>query len=194
MENRSKKTKKMVYNGFIMAIIIIMSVVPFLGFIQVPPIAVTLVHIPVIIGAILLGFNSALLFSLTFGLSSLFVALTRGSTPLDVLFTNPMISVVPRVIFGVAIIVIYNLVKKTSLKDGVKIGITAFLSSFFHSIIVITALFIALGINDPTGVGSNLLTGILAALFTVNVTLEAVVAAILTVPVVLASRKVLKGI
>ncbi len=194
MENRSKKTKKMVYNGFIMAIIIIMSVVPFLGFIQVPPIAVTLVHIPVIIGAILLGFNSALLFSLTFGLSSLFVALTRGSTPLDVLFTNPMISVVPRVIFGVAIIVIYNLVKKTSLKDGAKIGITAFLSSFFHSIIVITALFIALGINDPTGVGSNLLTGILAALFTVNVTLEAVVAAILTVPVVLASRKVLKGI
>lgn len=194
MENRSKKTKKMVYNGFIMAIIIIMSLVPFLGFIQVPPIAVTLVHIPVIIGAILLGFNSALLFSLTFGLSSLFVALTRGSTPLDVLFTNPMISVVPRVIFGVAIIVIYNLVKKTSLKDGAKIGITAFLSSFFHSIIVITALFIALGINDPTGVGSNLLTGILAALFTVNVTLEAVVAAIITVPVVLASRKVLKGI
>jgi len=56
MENRSKKTKKMVYNGFIMAIIIIMSLVPFLGFIQVPPIAVTLVHIPVIIGAILLVF------------------------------------------------------------------------------------------------------------------------------------------
>ncbi|MFB0918300.1 MAG: ECF transporter S component [Clostridiaceae bacterium] len=191
MEARSNKTRKLVYNAMIMAIIIIMSVVPFLGFIQIPPVAVTLVHIPVIIGGILFGLKSSLLFATTFGLSSLFVAMTRGAAT-DVLFINPMVSVVPRIIFGFAIVLIYNLVKNTNMSEQVKIGITAFLSSFIHSLIVIAALFISMGITDPSGIGSETLKGILATLFTVNVTLEAIVATIVTIPVVIASRKVLK--
>lgn len=187
---RTNKTTTLVYNAFIMAIIILMSAVPSIGFIQIPPIAITLVHIPVIIGAILFGFKAALLFSLTFGVSSLLVALTRGAAT-DVLFINPLVSVLPRLIFGIIIVVLYMALSKIKMKEQARIGITAFLSSFAHSIIVLTAIFISLGIQNPAE-GNAIFRNVLAAVFTVNVTLEAVVATVVSIPVIMASRKVLK--
>ena len=53
--NQSKKTVQMVLAGVMTALIIVMSSVPFLGYIPLGVINATIIHIPVIIGAILLG-------------------------------------------------------------------------------------------------------------------------------------------
>ena len=54
-EDSQQRIKKLVLMGVFMAIMIIQTVVPFIGFIDFLPVRVTLMHITVIIGAIILG-------------------------------------------------------------------------------------------------------------------------------------------
>lgn len=186
--NTQIKTKTMVYYGMIIAIIILMSVVPFLGFIQIPPIAITLVHIPVIIGAMLFGWKAGILFGLAFGASSLLVAITRGSAA-DLLFLNPLISVLPRIIFGALIYPIYKFFEKIQASEGLAIGLTAFVASFVHSVLVLTMIFVVLSGQAQGGAFDNAIFGqVLAVILTVNVTLEAVVSTIVAIPLVKALR------
>jgi uncharacterized membrane protein len=96
-----KNTREMVLTSMLSAIIIIMSIVPQLGFINIfPAVGITLVHIPVLIGVMTLKRPSALVLGLIFGLGSLFAALTRASTPVELAFQNPLISVLPRFLFA----------------------------------------------------------------------------------------------
>ena len=55
MNNVSKKTVSMVQLALFTAIIILLAFVPGLGFIPIGVIKATTIHIPVIIGAILMG-------------------------------------------------------------------------------------------------------------------------------------------
>ena len=184
--NTNLKTTNMVYYGVIMAIIIVMSAVPFLGFIQIPPIAITIVHIPVIIGTILFGWKAGILFGLTFGLSSLFVAMTRGAAT-DLLFINPLISVVPRVIFGALIYPIYRLFEKIQSSEALSIGLTGFVASVLHSVLVLTAIFLYLS-NQAGGFDGSVFQAVLAAVLTINITLEAALSTIIAIPLVKAVR------
>lgn len=189
--NKKTNTRNMTYYGMIMAIIIVMSLVPFLGYIQIPPLAITLIHIPVIIGSILFGWKAGLLFALTFGLSSMFVAMTRGATPLDLLFINPLVSVLPRVIFGALIYPIYRFFERVQSSEALSIGITAFVSTFIHSILVLTAMFLALGLKAGSFDG-NVFMQVLAAVLTVVPLLEAVASTLISIPLVKAVRKSFK--
>lgn len=185
--NTTTKTQKLVYYAMVMAIIILMAVVPFLGFIQIPPIAITLVHIPVIIGTILFGWKAGILFGLTFGVSSMLVAITRGAAT-DLLFINPLVSVVPRVIFGALIYPLYAFFSRIFKREPASIGVTAFVSSFVHSVLVITAIFITL---NMVAWDSETFRSIMAAVLTVNITLEAVASTIIAIPLVKAMKNYL---
>ena len=54
-----KKTYQMILTGLFTAIIIIMAFVPYLGYINLVVIKATLIHVPVIIGSIMLGLRRA---------------------------------------------------------------------------------------------------------------------------------------
>ena len=98
-----KNTQELVLTSLIGAIIIMLSVIPQLGFILIfPAVSITIVHIPVLIGVMTLRRPSAVIFGLLYGLGSLFAAYTRGTTPVDLAFVNPLISVLPRVLFALA--------------------------------------------------------------------------------------------
>lgn len=62
---------RMVFTGILTGLIIIMSFVPFLGFIPLGIMNATIIQIPVIIGAILLGPKRGAFLGLVFGLTSL---------------------------------------------------------------------------------------------------------------------------
>ena len=64
------QTQKMVLTAAFAAIIIIMANVPFLGFIRLGLVSATTLHIPVIIGAILMGPASGAFLGFIFGLNS----------------------------------------------------------------------------------------------------------------------------
>lgn len=185
--NTNLQTRNMVYYGVIMALIIVMSAVPFLGFIQIPPISITIVHIPVIIGTILFGWKAGILFGLTFGLSSLFVAMTRGAAT-DLLFINPLISVVPRVIFGALIYPIYRLFEKIQSSEALSIGLTGFIASVLHSVLVLSAIYILLSNQAGNGIEGSVFQNVLAAVLSINITLEAALSTIIAIPLVKAIR------
>lgn len=184
---RNNRTKFLTYNGLLAAIIVVMSLVPMIGFIQVGVYSIQLVSIPVIIGGILFGWKSAFFLSLVFGFGSMFAAATRGAAG-DIAFINPLISVLPRALFGLAIVPIYNMlgaIKASTIRNG----LTALLSTLVHSLLVIGALFIFLGID--AGLFSGPTKGIIGTLLMSNVLIESVASVLVTVPVVEAIKKVI---
>ena len=76
--NKTFTTKYMVELAAMIAIIIIMAFTP-LGYIKLPGLTITFLTIPVAVGAIILGPVGGLICGLTFGLTSLYQAVTGGS-------------------------------------------------------------------------------------------------------------------
>lgn len=120
--NRRKKQNQVFYMvlfSIFSAIIILLTLIPNIGYILVPPISITIIHIPVLIGIMVLPFVYSIGLGLVFGLSSLVASFIHGKTPLDLLFQNPLISVLPRVLFAVlAFFVFFGLRKLQKIKNG----------------------------------------------------------------------------
>ena len=69
--NTVKKTRDMVMMAAFIAIMMIMTVVPVLGFIPLGFMNATIIHIPVIVGSILLGPKKGAVLGFFFGLTSM---------------------------------------------------------------------------------------------------------------------------
>ncbi len=63
-------------------------------------ISLTIMHVPVILGAVLEGPISGLVIGLIFGIFSMIQAAIAPSAPSDVWFTNPLLSILPRLFIG----------------------------------------------------------------------------------------------
>ncbi|MFA6620022.1 MAG: ECF transporter S component [Bacilli bacterium] len=141
----SVKTKDITIDAFFLGIIILMGAVPQLGYIQVLPwLSLTLMHLPVLIGAYLYGWKKGLLFGTAFGLTSWVAALTRSTGALDLLFIYPWVSVLPRMVFGLVSGLLFQLLKKTPKieKNGWLVGVMAFLLTCFHTVTVFLDLYL----------------------------------------------------
>jgi uncharacterized membrane protein len=116
MSGISSKAYRLSIRGILIAIILVQSMVPFLGFIPLFVTSLTIIHITVIVAAITLGTKDGMLIGLVWGLSTMFRAWTMPTTPIDTLiFTNPIVSVLPRILVGLVAGVIFTLLyKKTS--------------------------------------------------------------------------------
>jgi uncharacterized membrane protein len=102
--------RKIAVAGVLSAIAIVLGVTR-LGFIPwFSGASVTILQVPVIIGAVLEGPLVGLIIGLLFGLSSLLQAAIAPTGPVDVAFTNPLISVVPRLLIGPVAWLLYRLV------------------------------------------------------------------------------------
>ena len=119
----------MVLTGLFMAIIIIMSTAPNIGYINLIVIKVTMVHVPVIIGSVLLGPKLGAVLGGTFGLTSLLVN-TFNPSLLSFAFSpfyrvgniggngwSVVIAILPRVLVGIVPYFVYRLLLKC-LKKG----------------------------------------------------------------------------
>lgn len=99
-------TRRIVVAGALGAVAIVLGVTR-IGFITLPNItgAATILHVPVIIGAVLEGPVVGGLVGLIFGIFSLLQDTTG-------LFTNPIVSVVPRVLVGITSWLAYRSLQK----------------------------------------------------------------------------------
>lgn len=174
------KTRVLTINAILIALLLVMSLVPFIGFIQIGPVAITLTHIPVIIGAIALGPVSGAILGLTFGVGSWLAAVFRAATPIDLLFVNPLVAILPRLLFGVLVaylwkgLMLFSTENKTS-----KASLTAFLGTLGHTLFVLVTLFLAMKMDTSDAFTSFTQGGLwlfLVSTFTINAMIESILA------------------
>ncbi len=101
--------------GLLGAVTAVLGMTP-LGFIPIGPTRATIMHIPVIVGAILYGPMVGGFVGLIFGVFSLINAFLNP-TPVSFVFMNPIISVLPRIIIGIGSYYAYEGVKKIGAKN-----------------------------------------------------------------------------
>ena len=91
------------------------------------------------------GLPGGIVTGLIFGLTSLVNAAANPSGVLDPLFVNPLCSVLPRMIFGVAAWGIFKLLEKIPYcPKSVNSLVTAIFSSLIHSFVVIGSMYVFL--------------------------------------------------
>jgi hypothetical protein len=174
------KVKDITTNALLIALIVVMAIVPQLGFISLFGVALTLIHIPVLIGALLFP-KYGWVYGLTFGLTSLFVALTRPVTPIDLLFQNPLVSVAPRLAFGALIPVVYTLSKRLTSFKNIQLGLTTASMTLVHGVFVLSMIAV-FGV-ELLG-GSQVALQVIGGVLLSNSVPEALVAVMVVVPIV----------
>ncbi|GMQ57885.1 ECF transporter S component [Vallitalea sediminicola] len=184
-------TRKLVLASVMVAITIILAYTP-LGLIPLPPINPTILHIPTIIIAIVEGPIMGLVVGVGFGVATLIKAFTMPASPLDPLFMNPLISVLPRIFIGITSYYAYALIKrllgKTRKSESIAIGFGAVIGSFTNTIGVLGMIFIVYAdfIKDKLGIEAKTLVYSVA---TTSGIAEAVIAAAVSIGVVLSLKK-----
>ena len=101
--------RKITIIGMLSAISVVLGVTG-LGFIPIPPVKATIMHIPVIIGAILEGPLVGSMVGLIFGIFSVIQSITTPS-PVSFVFMNPLVSVLPRVLIGIGSYYVFKAIK-----------------------------------------------------------------------------------
>lgn len=144
------KNKEITILGLFTALTIVIANT--VGFIPIGPLAVTTMHIPVIIVGILYGKKMGAYMGLIFGLISLIRAYTRPS-PTAFIMMNPLVSVLPRLMFGYLTGFLYESLEKIEKKKvkkvliGVFIGLLAILTFLYFNLDEsYRYIFIALGL------------------------------------------------
>ena len=154
MEKNVSFTRKLVLTAALSALIIVLGITK-LGLIPLGPAAsITILHVPIILAACLIGLPYALFTGAVFGIMSLVQAAMSPSGVLDPLFVNPLVSVLPRMLVGLiawALWVAFNKIPK--LPKTVSAGITAFLSTVCHTLLVIGSLYLFQGAATREGMG-----------------------------------------
>lgn len=182
------KPRQMAVVGLLSGISILLSLTP-LGFIPILPINPTIMHVPVIIGAIIDGPLTGGLIGGIFGLSSMIRAF-MAPTPTNFIFWNPLISVGVRILIGIVSGYVYRALKNRN--SGV--AVSAVVGSLTNTLGVLGLAYVfylsryaeALGISEAAAT-----TFILTVVGTNGVP-EAIISALIAVPVVAAYRKIKK--
>ena len=153
MNRQKNKVRTMVQMAFLTAIMAILTFTP-LGFIMLPTGAITVMHIPVIVGGIIMGPLYGGILGGVFGVFSMIKATIGAVSPVDLLFTpvasgNPLASIVmtvlPRILLGVIAGYLYILFRKADKKNIWSIPVAAGVSTCCHTVMVLGCLSIFFG-------------------------------------------------
>jgi len=138
---RNEQIFEIVFCALIIALIVLLSMPPYIGFgfaIPFTGVQITILHIPVIFGGIMLGRKYSWLLGLVFGLGSLWAAFNVGVF----VFQNPLTAVLPRLLFGIGVYEIFNLLGKVIEDKKLLFIITAVLSTILHTVLVLVAVYL----------------------------------------------------
>lgn len=180
--------------GILTAIILIQNFVPFLGNIPIPPLNPTIIHITVIVATLTMSTTDGIIIGTIWGLTRMFRAYTMPASPLDLmLWTNPMIALVPRMLIGLFTGWSYKLSHKLlPNKDKIALASASVVGSFTNTIFVL--LFIYLFYGEPYAqaidVDISNLAAALAAIVGTNGVGEAIAAGIIAPLVIIPLRKI----
>ncbi|HLQ75238.1 MAG TPA: ECF transporter S component [Alloiococcus sp.] len=182
-QRETNQTKRLAKLGIITAILLIQNFVPLLGNLPIPPLNPTIIHVTVIVTTILMGTKDGMLAGFIWGIIRLFRAFAMPATPLDpLLWVNPFISVLPRVLIGLTTGFIFYMLSKKFPDSKLRISIAAFVGSLTNTIFVMIFIYIFFNAEVAHLMNidmSNIAYGLMAIIVTSGIP-EALVAAFLT--------------
>ena len=154
--NRNPTVTKIVTFAIIIAIIAVMSFVPQVGYITIGVnfISITTIHIAVLVIAWIFGWKEAVVAGLTFGVLSLTKAIAFPNTVGDPAFQNPLVSVLPRLMFGFLAGITFDLLRllrRPSFRFWMDV-IASIVLTLLHTTMVLTMYFIFNGVTDVSKV------------------------------------------
>lgn len=176
--------------GLLAAITIILGFSGY-GIIALGPLNVTTLHVPALIGALVEGPRVGAFVGLIFGVYSFWQNFTAPNI-LSPLFINPLVSVVPRIIFPILAVLVYKSLWK--VPQGPRIIISAFLGTIFHTCMVMGLIYVLYSnmFAQAMHLSSDQVIGTILILSVTHGIPEAIFAGVIVTPIALALRKALR--
>lgn len=203
---KNEKTRTLVLFAMFVAIIAILALTP-LGIISIGFIGATTIHIPVIIGAIMLGPKFGASLGFCFGLISCLKSTFSGAVT-GFLFSPAIpvpgtghgspwalvIAFVPRILIGVVAYYVYAGLSKVIKSDGLSIGVAAFCGSITNTALVMGLIYLVFkdAYAQSIDLAGKTIEIVIGTTVVVNGIPEAIVAVIISVAVCKALKHYMK--
>ncbi|MBZ9689733.1 ECF transporter S component [Clostridium estertheticum] len=189
-EKRRVKTNQLTTIGMLSAICVVLGLTGY-GFIPLPGAKATIMHIPVIIGSIIGGPIVGMAIGLIFGIFSIMQNIMAPNI-LSFAFINPLVSVLPRVLIGFTSYYVYKL--SFTKNDSLKIGLATVVGSLTNTFGVLTMIYIlyAAKFAASKGIDPSIAAKTIYSIAVINGVPEAIIATIITIPVILSIKKMKK--
>lgn len=206
---KNKNLTAFVETSLLVAIIFLLTFVPNIGYIPTPLINITIIHIPVIIGSVVLGPKKGAILGFAFGVSS-FIKNTFFPSSAMAMFFSPLthisvgyylgalysliICFVPRVLVGVVPHYVYVFFKK-KLPDAISLFVSGVLGSMTNTILVMGLIGVLFNNEYAKMLGEKAAKGVfylIGVTIATNGVAEAVAAAVFTAAIAKALFKLRK--
>lgn len=152
--NTNKKTLELVQMALFIAIILIMAFTPFLGYIPLFVTRITILHVPVIIGSIMLGPKKGAILGFVFGLTSL-INNTINPTATSFVFSpfysigdvhgnffSLIICFIPRILVGVVPYFLYKLLSKNNRGSAFALAVAGASGALVNTLLVMNFIYL----------------------------------------------------
>lgn len=181
---KKQKTFQLALLSLFSALIILMSLTP-IGFIRTGIVSITLVHIPVIIGAILLGWQAGLILGGIMGVFSMILALTAPGGWIDTLFQNPLVAIPSRMALGLLAALFFVLFSRIfkGKKKMLCVGLAAAVSKICSTFLTLLSLALLYHSALEQHTGRTVFAFLVGSIITVNGMVEMVAGILVAVPV-----------
>lgn len=190
---RNEKTRWLVQLAMWTALTLILAFVPFLGYITIGPFSITTVHIPVIIGAVMLGPVAGAFLGLVFGITSIIQATIQ--MPITAFMFSPfvpfgnfnsvIVAIVPRVLVGIFAAYIYKFIKIKDKKGYIASLTAGIVGALTNTVFVLSGVYVFFGQQYAASskIPFSALFGVLLGVVATNGVVEAIVAAVVVTAV-----------
>lgn len=190
--NKNKDLFQITIISMMAALLIVQTFVPIFGYIPLGPIDITIVHITVILTAVLFGKKIGLIIGTFWGALSMFRAFIQP-TPFNIVFLNPLISILPRLLVGLISAIIFKQIK-SRFSERVSYAITGGIGSLTNTVFVLSGIyfFASEAYARALGISENALLGALGTVVLTNGIIEMIASVILLPLFAIPLEKVLK--
>lgn len=141
--NTKSKTLRMSVLAMFIAIIILQTTIPIIGYIPIGPLEITIIPVTVVIATILMGTLDGAIVGGVWGLITFIRAFAWPTSPLAaIVFVNPVVSVLPRILIAVVAGVVYSSITKHIKSNSASISIAAILGSLTNTVVVLGLIYV----------------------------------------------------
>ena len=185
------KTLKLAVCALLLAIMLVMGLVPGLGFIPTPVAGIVIIQVPVILASYFLGYKGGMFFGLVFGITSIincfiqpdvFAAIIMNAGGIKTIGLMIICLVIPRVLIGLTTRATYDLVSRFDKTRLLSMGLSAFIGTLTNTVFFLGAFYLFAREACMTGFGAateKALFDMMLGVVTFNGVIEAVTSVVL---------------